>query len=94
MRPESQLMNRTIYSLESKGPAGGRWQTSTGMLRIAWAPKSSYIFQKHQTRLSTKKQDVCTLNRCTSVQLFAAVWTVACQALCPWDSPGKNTGVG
>ena len=22
-------------------------------------------------------------------------WTVACQALlCPWDSPGKNTGVG
>ena len=24
----------------------------------------------------------------------AALWTVACQALCPWDSPGKNTGVG
>ena len=21
-------------------------------------------------------------------------WTIACQALCPWDSPGKNTGVG
>ena len=21
-------------------------------------------------------------------------WTVACQILCPWDSPGKNTGVG
>ena len=21
-------------------------------------------------------------------------WTLACQALCPWDSPGKNTGVG
>ena len=21
-------------------------------------------------------------------------WTVACQALCPWDSPGKSTGVG
>ena len=21
-------------------------------------------------------------------------WTVACQAPCPWDSPGRNTGVG
>ena len=21
-------------------------------------------------------------------------WTVACQAPCPWDSPGKNAGVG
>ena len=22
-------------------------------------------------------------------------WTISCQApLCPWDSPGKNTGVG
>ena len=28
------------------------------------------------------------------VWLFLALWTVACQAACPWDSPGKNTGVG
>ena len=21
-------------------------------------------------------------------------WTVACQTPCPWDSPGKDTGVG
>ena len=25
---------------------------------------------------------------------LAAAWTVAHQAPCPWDSPGKNTGVG
>ena len=25
---------------------------------------------------------------------FAIPWTVACQILCPWNSPGKNTGVG
>ena len=31
------------------------------------------------------------LNR---VQLFATPWTVAPRLLCPWDSPGKNTGVG
>ena len=28
------------------------------------------------------------------VQLFVIPWTVAHQLLCPWDSPGKNTGVG
>ena len=27
-------------------------------------------------------------------QLFATPWTVAHQALCPWDSLGKNTGGG
>ena len=25
---------------------------------------------------------------------FATPWTVTLQALCPWDVPGKNTGVG
>ena len=25
---------------------------------------------------------------------LATPWTVACQGLCPWDFPGKNTGVG
>ena len=28
------------------------------------------------------------------VRLFATPWTVAQQGPCPWDSPGKNTGVG
>ena len=28
------------------------------------------------------------------VQLFATPWTITRQALCPWDPPGKNTGVG
>ena len=28
------------------------------------------------------------------VRLFSTLWTVAHQVLCPWDSPGKNTGVG
>ena len=25
---------------------------------------------------------------------FVTPWSVAHQACCPWDSPGKNTGVG
>ena len=28
------------------------------------------------------------------VRLFVTPWSVAYQALCPWDFPGKNTGVG
>ena len=35
--------------------------------------------------------------RCQSlsyVQLFVTQWTIAPQVLSPWDSPGKNTGVG
>ena len=29
-----------------------------------------------------------------SCLLFVTPWTVAARLLCPWDSPGKNTGVG
>ena len=28
------------------------------------------------------------------VQLFTTPWTVAARLFCPWDSPGKNIGVG
>ena len=30
----------------------------------------------------------------SQVRLFASPWTVAARLLCPWNSPGKNTGVG
>ena len=28
------------------------------------------------------------------VQLFPTLWTITPRLLCPWNSPGKNTGVG
>ena len=34
------------------------------------------------------------LNHFNRVRLFVTLWTVACKHLCPWESPGKNTGVG
>ena len=34
------------------------------------------------------------LSRFSHVLLFAALWTVAHQVPQPWDSAGKNTGVG
>ena len=36
---------------------------------------------------------VCVLSR-SCVRLFATPWTVTNQVLCPWDSPGKDIGVG
>ena len=36
----------------------------------------------------------CELGHFSRVRLFAASWTVACQAACAWDSPSKNAGVG
>ena len=37
---------------------------------------------------------VQVLNHFSRAQLFATLWTVACQAPLSRDSPGKNTGVG
>ena len=34
------------------------------------------------------------LSHFSSVWLFATLWTIAARLLCPWDSLGKNTGVG
>ena len=47
------------------------------------------LFQVHQC--GTERKKVKLLSR---VQLFAIPWTVATRFLPPWDSPGKNTGVG
>ena len=37
---------------------------------------------------------VCILRCFSRVWFFVTLRTVACRLLCPWDSPGKNTGVG
>ena len=37
---------------------------------------------------------VYVLSLFSRVPLCATLWTAACQALLPWDSPGENTGVG
>ena len=37
---------------------------------------------------------MCVLSHFSRVWLFVTQWTTALQAPCPWDSPGKNTGVG
>ena len=36
---------------------------------------------------------VCMLNQFNRVWLFKTLWTIARRLLCPWDSPGKNSGM-
>ena len=36
---------------------------------------------------------VCMLRCFSHVRLFVTLWTGAPRLFCPWDSPGKNTGV-
>ena len=37
---------------------------------------------------------LCRAQSLSRVRLFVTPWTVAPRLLCPWGSPGKNTGVG
>ena len=34
------------------------------------------------------------LSHFSHVRHFSTLWIIATRLLCPWDSPGKNTGVG
>ena len=36
----------------------------------------------------------CMISCFIHVQLLATLWVYPARLLCPWDSPGKNTGVG
>ena len=47
---------------------------------------------KHPKNTSLKS--VCVLNQFSHVQFLESLRIVARRLLCPWDSPGKNTGVG
>ena len=42
----------------------------------------------------TDSDIMCMHTQLLQLCLFETLWTVARQAPCPWDSPGKNTGVG
>ena len=52
-----------------------------------------YVTQYIQSILLWFQHVMCLLSHFSHVQLCATQGTVA-RLLCPWDSPGKNTGVG
>ena len=64
-----------------------------------WAPKSlqmvtAAVKMKGACSLEGEPGPACGAAGGSDVQLSAAPWVAAHGLLCPWDSPGKNTGVG
>ena len=70
-----------------KGP-----QRQAGDLKVLGFHRGEQgVHQSPCSNVKTCKRPCPSLSR---GQLFATLWTVAPRFLCPWDSPGKNTGVG
>ena len=81
-----------------------RWEWRTQMEPVPYpllwfqCIPSCLVFRK-TTGLSSLPQSIhvihiCMLSCFSHVWLFVTPWTVVARLLCPWDSPGKNTGVG
>ena len=73
------------------------WCDSEHYLYLAcmtfWKTTLSAFFSFNISMISwSRKHDVLSCFR--RVQLFVPQWIIATRLLCPWDSPGKNTGVG
>ena len=67
------------------------WETVT-VRAVYTAPATGFPFITHGSPLTPLCSACCMLSR---VRLCGTPpWTVPARLLCPWDSPGKNTGVG
>ena len=65
----------------------------------SWAPKNwcfwTMMLEKTlKSPLDHKEIKWSQVKSLSRVWLFATPWTVPTRLLCPWDFPGKNTGVG
>ena len=57
--------------------------------RLEWEKKIAYILKMLHLFLK-----VAVVSLLSHVWLFVTPWTIANRLLCPWNSSGKNTGVG
>ena len=56
---------------------------------------ASFCYSDLNLLILSKIDSLCMHTKLLSrVRLSATLWTVPTRLLCPWDSPGKNTGVG
>ena len=65
----------------------GLWSGRTGVSRLCSAASP-------ETGLGREQALLLLFTRSVVSNSFLTPWTVAHQAPLPWDSPGKNTGVG
>ena len=76
-------------SLTSKGVLGKKSPYVSVLLFIKLGSWSKSVILKMFMQLHA-----CKLSPLSHVRLFATLWTVPSRLLCPWDSQGKNAGVG
>ena len=82
------LPNPGIKPASLMSPAlAGRLFTSSA----TWEAQGLVSHVKNFGSCSTGRLSTVLLSH---VQLFVTPWTVACQDLCPWNSPGKSIQVG
>ena len=59
-----------------------------GILKLwLWETPSIHLAQTNECSAVLPSHFSC-------IQLFTALWTAPTRLLCPWNSPGTNTGVG
>ena len=81
-----------LYYLRRGGKGGSRVTTGSGVLTRV---RDSFFLAIYRLLLKQCKGSTCTRACARSVVSDSATpWTVPSRLLCPWDSPGKNTGVG
>ena len=100
-RATVQLLPKTVPSWPAPAPGGHsplqEWHVSAGCgVHTVWDLFSRPPDLRIPSQVPYVAQAVLLLPNLFSrsgVSLFATPWTVACKLPCPWDSPGKNTGV-
>ena len=82
-------------------PKGQGWVGAGDGGRRGYGPSAGGDMETLLTVTMMLSLCVCACARARAQSLSRSVvsdsvtpWTVACQAPCPWDSPGKNAGVG
>ena len=84
------LKTATIFGdLTSRGKLDGHWRVAStkGHSKVLCVCVCVCVCVRERERERERELLSC-------VWLFATLWTVACQAPRPWDSLGKNIGVG
>ena len=67
------------------------------MMLLLWSmcrELSSHLKGKVSQKYSCHLAYECVLSHFSRVWLFVTSWIVVTSPLCPWNSPGKSTGVG
>ena len=87
-----KILGKLCSSCPAQGcaPQNGNGNGKSDPKRHKTFIRTAPMFQKYP---HFRSEVVVVLQSLSGDQLFAIPWTIAHQALCPWASPGKYTGI-